>query len=664
MQEPEGTDCGAEAARARPQLLRILPDTAPHLALAPPQQALPPVVAWAPSRPRSPSLRARAAYPYPVAHAFGLGAPPDSAPKCRAELYGNHMQPVHIPSATLSVTGLARPTSLFSGVDPCAVALPPDCHDYDHNPRPGTPNRPCWWTRGLECDTDTSSNSELMSPVSPSLSSSHHSNSNSHRHLHLHPHPHPHPHSSHSSSTYNGGTRVATHDAPSFLTAPKPTLLKQTVQARGMAFSTALDITHKAKADVKSELRWSGMWLTPQHMGGSSLISPQYTGGGVNPQYTSGSGIMLQYTGRSVNGRITPQFTGSSSLITGSLITPQHTGGSVGSVGSVGSPPLSPLSPYGYEARGFTSLPYSPSLGSAEAGEREPLGSAETEPLPGEREPLSPLSLRLLVEGQEHPHAHDDAVGGDGEGELTEEPGEMAEEEEEPIRVPPIVEAALPSPPPMEGDPLDQPVELHNDPMLPTPDSATSAHLRLDLALDVHWSAWAAEVVRVLHEGDLEAEASSTDPQRDEREDDLAADPHRPEREDKEDLTPLPNTLATHAFCAHLSTITEHSSFSSFSQTHSHSNSRSDTGRSPPGSAGWEGGFGLHFSIYSVYEKAMHGPVLSAGRANVYSEETKPRLTSRQDQFKARRLTRVEHMTQIHVGVLSELLSGFSTVYT
>ncbi|KAJ7864408.1 hypothetical protein B0H13DRAFT_1085470 [Mycena leptocephala] len=56
---------------------------------------------------------------------FGLGAPPDSAPKRRAELYGNRMQPARIPSATLGVAGLARPTSPFSGVDPRAVALPP-----------------------------------------------------------------------------------------------------------------------------------------------------------------------------------------------------------------------------------------------------------------------------------------------------------------------------------------------------------------------------------------------------------------------------------------------------------------------------------------------------------------------------------------------------------
>jgi hypothetical protein len=138
---------------------------------------------------------------------------------------------------------------------------------------------------------------------------------------------------------------------------------------------------------------------------------------------------MPQYTGGSANGRITPQFTGSSSLITGSLITPQHTGGSVGSVGSAGSPPLSPLSPYGYEARALMepkeeagSAPYSP----RSEREREPLSPPE-----GDVEgPLSPLSPRLLVEGREHAHAHAHLVEGDGE--LTEEPGEMemADEEE------------------------------------------------------------------------------------------------------------------------------------------------------------------------------------------------------------------------------------------
>ncbi|KAJ7216952.1 hypothetical protein B0H12DRAFT_340580 [Mycena haematopus] len=68
---------------------------------------------------------------------FGLGAPPpESAPKRRANdmLYGNRMQPARIPSATLGLAGLARPTEAFSAVDPRAVPLPES--------QPGSPVSP------------------------------------------------------------------------------------------------------------------------------------------------------------------------------------------------------------------------------------------------------------------------------------------------------------------------------------------------------------------------------------------------------------------------------------------------------------------------------------------------------------------------------------------
>ncbi|KAJ7086477.1 hypothetical protein B0H15DRAFT_351276 [Mycena belliarum] len=91
---------------------------------------------------------------------------------------------------------------------------------------------------------------------------------------------------------------------------------------RATAFSAALDIARKAEADVAHtrqetehrERRRSGLWLTPQHTAGGSLV-PQYTGS------------------------LTPQYTGSPHLL------PQNTGGSMS---SVLSPPLSPLlSPVG-----------------------------------------------------------------------------------------------------------------------------------------------------------------------------------------------------------------------------------------------------------------------------------------------------------------------------
>ncbi|KAJ7719850.1 hypothetical protein B0H14DRAFT_3628726 [Mycena olivaceomarginata] len=56
---------------------------------------------------------------------------------------------------------------------------------------------------------------------------------------------------------------------------------KQIVQSRGTAFSTALDIARKA------ERRKSAHWFTPQHTGAGALM----------PQFTGSSGLVAQYTG-------------------------------------------------------------------------------------------------------------------------------------------------------------------------------------------------------------------------------------------------------------------------------------------------------------------------------------------------------------------------------
>ncbi|KAJ7159820.1 hypothetical protein C8R43DRAFT_820515, partial [Mycena crocata] len=57
------------------------------------------------------SLETKGGVPAPRG-SFGLGAPPESAPKKRAELYGNMMQPARIPSATL-----ARSVSPFTALE-------------------------------------------------------------------------------------------------------------------------------------------------------------------------------------------------------------------------------------------------------------------------------------------------------------------------------------------------------------------------------------------------------------------------------------------------------------------------------------------------------------------------------------------------------------------
>ncbi|KAJ7641431.1 hypothetical protein FB45DRAFT_725345, partial [Roridomyces roridus] len=134
---------------------------------------------------------------------FGLGAPPESAPKRRAELYGNRMK----PSAAAVLE--RRDISPFAAEDEALASH--------------------------------------LRPITP-------------QHTGVEP--------------------------------------KQTVVARGTAFSTALDIARKAEADIqsnaeKSERRRSGAWLAPQFTGGGGLV-PQYTGGSftsstLTPQHTGGS---------------------------------------------------------------------------------------------------------------------------------------------------------------------------------------------------------------------------------------------------------------------------------------------------------------------------------------------------------------------------------------
>ncbi|KAF7328945.1 hypothetical protein MVEN_02524400 [Mycena venus] len=550
--------------------------------------------------------------PVPVPRgSFGMGAPPESAaPKRRADgmLYGNRMQPARIPSATLGVAGLARPSEAFSAVDPRAVPLPESL--------PGT-------------------------PISPPASFSHtHSFSSAHADTHGHGHGHGH-----------GG-----RETPEFLRPKEREDKKAIVQARGTAFNTALDIARKAEADIKAERRKSAHWLTPQHTGGALL--PQFTGSsGITAQYTGGSGTLTpQNTG---GGKLTPQNTGSSLTL-----APQLTGNSI-----LSSPPLSPLG--GYSPRGFASPPMSPSrrertisglaLDSSPSSNskreaRLSLFSPSMEPLTlGEvdADADGPLSPRVLIDGQDHDDNVFVAEPAEGleekeeeraetekveeqepevestptsvptvDGEQEQEPAKDFVEETSPIPIPVAQTEPIPEPAPVPVvDPHTEPerepaaagelasidththtsrasIDTHASDAPSSPDSAypgfdLDAHLRARAAgLHAHPHLTNSSTASLEDDSTPAPEGPNSrpssvvsvdQPERSGFDDDVDRDPNG-EGEDGEVFLPLPNTLHTHAFRAHLSTITERTSISW---------GGTEAG-SPPGSAAWDGRFGVY----------------------------------------------------------------------
>ncbi|KAF8147801.1 hypothetical protein K438DRAFT_1989492 [Mycena galopus ATCC 62051] len=491
---------------------------------------------------------------------FGMGAPPESAPKRRADgmLYGNRMQPARIPSATL---GLARPTEAFSAVDPRAVPLPES--------QPGSPISPQMVAQHLDGLAHALSGSGRETPES---------------------------------------------------LRPKVDDKKRIVQTRGTAFNTALDIARKAEAEIKAERRKSGHWLTPQHTGGallpqftgSSGLTAQYTGGTLTPQYTGGGKLTPQHTGSG----LMPQYTGSS-LTSGTLV-PQLTGESTR---SMSSPPLSPI---GYSPRGFGSPGsasrrearlslFSPSMSPP----IEPLVLSEDDG------PLSPRVLvdgpehegdGFVAEPAEEFEEERYRDSDEKEGELNEEPTSVPQTADEDTRLEESVEQEGPtentpveeqtSTPIIHAKSVDAPAPPINQAKetvhIPTPDSRQdddherqsiasinthvsrahshsthgsyddtlsspgSAHTGLDLDAHLHARAFPSHsysyghsptppedqsrpssVISVSVEGEAAEERSGFDDDDDD--------------EGEEVLLPLSNTLHTHAFRAHLSTITERS---------------------------------------------------------------------------------------------------------
>ncbi|KAK7055304.1 hypothetical protein R3P38DRAFT_2600206 [Favolaschia claudopus] len=505
---------------------------------------------------------------------LGLGAPPESSqPKRKADgmLYGNRMQPARIPSATL---GLARPSEAFSAFDPRTVPLP---------------------------------ESEPNSPVSPRLLQSDPSLS-SHAHT---------------------------------IREEK----KQIVRACGTAFNTALDIARKADADVamKSERRKSAHWLTPQHTGGTLL--PQYTGS-LSPQNTGNGKLTPQHSGSGLT--LITQYTGSS--VTSGTLVPQLTGGSIGT-------PYSPRgfgSPTGRDSRRLSFGPMSPPiepLSFDSQGDSGPLLEENEGGLLTE-EPAAQISGGVLTEmptGKTSPSEEENtvlAVDLDV-AEPEEEPvpstlhSQDSPEDTDAVSLPAdpqqVDESSVPSPSQLQTEPQIDAIESVHDvdardeveeqfnqpeplPSIETtaetrhnhsasvdssshsvhtlnsdaPSSPDSAHPGFDLDAHLHARAFPPHALAHVFTSSLPSDPNPTptaststhlqNAQQSHFEDsDSDGEQHKEEEEDDDEhLRPLPNLLHTHAFRAHLSTITERSSIA-----------WSGTG-SPPGSAAWDGRFGVY----------------------------------------------------------------------
>ncbi|KAJ7186815.1 hypothetical protein C8R46DRAFT_1273694 [Mycena filopes] len=564
---------------------------------------------------------------------FGLPEPAP-APKQRLGLYGNRMQPASGAASfttTAALLGRSRPSEAFSTPEPRAVALP----------RPGP-------------DDDRELLEPPTSPMSPSLVAS--------PPMAIYPGSQPtllQQHLTGGSSSGGGGDRARSPEPGAGLNKDAAKVL----QGRGTAFSTALDIARTAEAHVKAERRKSALWhasgaappLVPQHTGG---LTPQHTGGlSLTPQYTGGGSALLS---------LTPQHTGSLSLSPLSPpppLSPQYTGPYSPSMrafsasgepvprprervlsferagaggerrysGFMASPPVSVVPQLtgageggGGEGGEMTEepgemedtirrpLPPSPSDGVPPAPS-SPSGSASPPPPP--QQPLSPQidpdSLEIPSASQSQPPASPPPAP-------TPSPAQIpASPPAQPIleNAAAAVQTAVP-----EGD----------EPEPPTPSSTHS-----DVDLDAHLRARAAGVGLGLASStppEPESPASvgsgsgssfgggNSESNRDSYADadpDADADAQFAETgeeelgddDDEADLQPLPNTLHTHAFRAHLSTITERASFAW------------DGGsEGEPGSAGWGGG-GFGVASAANGGNANVGKVVEEGEEEEVQEE-------------------------------------------
>jgi hypothetical protein len=173
-------------------------------------------------------------------------------------LYGNRMQPARIPSATLGLAGLARPSEAFSSVDPRAVPLPEST--------PGTPVSPS------------------LSPADPG------SNSNSNSSLATH------------------AKQIVQSRGTAFSTALDIARKAEAdIKAERRKSAHWLTPQHTGAGALMPQFtgssglvaQYTGDTLTPQHTGGK-LLTPQHTGSGLVPQYTGSSGTLIpQHTGGS-----------------------------------------------------------------------------------------------------------------------------------------------------------------------------------------------------------------------------------------------------------------------------------------------------------------------------------------------------------------------------
>ncbi|KAJ6482056.1 hypothetical protein C8R47DRAFT_582435 [Mycena vitilis] len=286
----------------------------PHAAVT-----LPPSASADALRAKIAQFESKGAVPAPRG-SFGMGAPPESAPKRRAELYGNRMQPARIPSA-----GLARPSEAFSSLDPRAIALPPDSGTgYD-----SVPTSPL-----LSPSSSSSAFPSLNSNAQPLASTRNPVQARS--------------------TAFSTALDIARKAEADVRRERRNSAHWLTPQHTGGPPSLVPQYTGDGE---RRERRNSAHWLlSPQHTGGAPpMLVPQYTGG---PLSLVPGSLTPQHTGSasaSFGGRVTPQLTGSSASalspqLTGSSssgLTPQLTGGPLISqdTGS-SSPPLSPLVSY------------------------------------------------------------------------------------------------------------------------------------------------------------------------------------------------------------------------------------------------------------------------------------------------------------------------------
>ncbi|KAF7305121.1 hypothetical protein MKEN_01227300 [Mycena kentingensis (nom. inval.)] len=316
------------------------------------------------------------------------------------------------------------------------------------------------------------------------------------------------------------------------------------VTTRGTEFTKALEKARAAEIDGKAERRRSILFL-----------QPQYTGGGLTPQHTGGG--------------LTPQHTGSS----GTIIAPQSTGGSSRAFSpppiSPYSPPRSPMSPretklsFGSASEApATTRPLShffapeeaPIVGEPEVKD-EGFESPSTDAVPEESEPTPDLPSAPQLDAPPVDSPCDTTVPSVP----VDQPESPAVEEKLSVHIP-ATEPESEASPAYEEQPsevlhIDTDSISTNQPATPNSisdnhhhaGSATPDSVHAGLDLDAH----------LRHHALTGRNISAFDHSDDDDEPVYSLGDH--EDDEGEYIAPLPNTLSSHRFRAHLSTITERS---------------------------------------------------------------------------------------------------------